>query len=159
MAMFLEPFAPLFELSRQFMGDTARAFVPAADVLVTDGEVTVVMDLPGLSSDDVTIELREDVLTVQGERPFPQAADTDDGEQHVWQRLERGFGKFERVLRLPSGLDPDSITASMNDGVLTLHIPKPQERKPRRIEITSPGKAGTIEGTATDQGELAGATA
>lgn len=155
MTLFLEPFTPLFELSRQVAGNGMRSFVPAADVVVTDDEVTVVMDAPGLKADDVTIELREDVLTVKGERAFPYASETD-GNQRVWQHLERGFGGFERVLRLPSGLDPDAITASMTDGVLTLHIPKPQERKPRRIEI---GQTAAIEGTATEQRETAGATA
>lgn len=158
MTLFLEPFAPLFELSRQFAGDGGRSFVPAADVVVTDDDVTVVMDVPGLKADDVTIELREDVLTVKGERAFPYATQTD-GDQRVWQRLERGFGTFERVLRLPAGLDPDAITASMSDGVLTVHIPKPEARKPRRIEIATGQEAETIQGTATDQRKLAESTA
>jgi HSP20 family protein len=98
------------------------------------------------------------VLTVKGERAFPFATETD-GDQRAWQRIERGFGSFERVLRLPAGLDPDAITASMSDGVLTLHIPKPEERKPRRIEIATGQKAATIERTATGQRELAGSTA
>jgi HSP20 family molecular chaperone IbpA len=63
MTLLFEPFAPLFELSRQVAGDGVRSFVPAADVVVTDDDVTVVMDVPGLKADDVTIELREDVLT------------------------------------------------------------------------------------------------
>jgi HSP20 family protein len=157
MTLLFEPFAPLFELSRQLAGDGVRSFVPAADVVVTDDDVTVVMDVPGLKTDDITIELREDVLTVKGERALP-FADQEDDDQRVWQRLERGFGQFERVLRLPAGLDPDAITASMSDGVLTLHIPKPEARKPRKIQI-APGRQADIEGTATEQRELAGATA
>jgi HSP20 family protein len=157
MTLLFEPFAPLFELSRQLAGDGVRSFVPAADVVVTDDDVTVVMDVPGLKTDDITIELREDVLTVKGERALP-FADQEDDDQRVWQRLERGFGQFERVLRLPAGLDPDAITASMSDGVLTLHIPKPEARKPRKIQI-APGRQADIEGTATEQRELAGVTA
>lgn len=127
---------------------------------VADGElaVTVTMDLPGMTADDVAIELREDVLTVKGERPLPYETQTD-GDQRVWRRLERGFGEFERVLRLPAGLDPDEITASMSDGVLTLRIPKPQQQRPRRIQIAVGSGAETIEGTAGDQRELAGSTA
>jgi len=158
MTLFLEPFAPLFELSRQVARDGTRSFVPAADVVAAGDDVTVMMDLPGLTADDVTIELREDVLTVKGERAFPHATQ-EDGDQRVWQRIERGFGAFERVLLLPSGLDADAITASMSDGVLTLRIPKPQARGPRRIEIATGQKAATIEGTASDQRELAGSTA
>jgi HSP20 family protein len=156
MTMLLEPFAPLFELSRQFV-DGPRAFVPAADVVVTDDDVSVMLDLPGLKADDVEIEVREDVLTVKGERAFPYANETD-GDQRVWQRLERGFGSFERVLRLPAGFDPDAITASMSDGVLTLRMPKPEPHKPRRIEIGT-GREAAIEGTTTEQRELSGSTA
>jgi HSP20 family protein len=154
MTMFREPFA--FELLRHVAGDGTRSFVPAADVVVTDDDVTVYMDVPGLTADDLAIELREDVLTVTGERPMPYQTD-EQGQ--VWQRIERGFGKFERVLTLPKGLDPDAISASLDNGVLTLQIPKPQERKPRRIEITTGSKTDTIEATATDQRELAGSTA
>lgn len=160
MTLFFEPFAPLFELSRHVAGDAVRSFVPAADVVVTDDDVTVVMDAPGLKAEDLTIELRDDVLTVRGERPVPYHAETDNGNgRQVWQRLERGFGTFERVLRLPTGLDPDAIKASLNDGVLTLQIPKPEARKPRRIEIASGQQSSTIEGTAAAQRELAGAAA
>ena len=155
MTLFLEPFAPLFELSRQVAGEPMRTFVPAADVVVTDDDVTVMMDLPGLKADDVSIELREDVLTVKGERTFPYPS---NGDRRDWRRIERGFGTFERVLRVPNGLDADAITASMDDGVLTLHIPKPEARKPRRIEIATGQNPTTIEGTATEQRELAGAT-
>lgn len=159
MTLHLEPFAPLFELTRQIAGNETRSFVPAADVVVTDEDVTVLMDLPGLTADDISIELREDMLTVRGERPLPYQSGTEDDQgRQVWQRIERDFGTFERVLRLPTGLDPEAITASMSNGVLTLHIAKPHERKPRRIEIASGQKAETIQGTATDQRELAGTT-
>jgi HSP20 family protein len=155
MTMFLEPFA--FEMLRHMASDGTRTFVPAADVVVADDEVTVYMDLPGLTADDVTIDLRDDVLTIRGERPLPYRSDDQDSK--AWQRIERGFGTFERQLRLTNGLDPDAITASLADGVLTLHIPKPQERKPRRIKIATGSKTETIEGTATDQRELAGSAA
>ncbi len=122
-------------------------------MVLTDDDVSVVMDVPGLKADDVDIELREDVLTVRGERPLPQPE--EQAKRRVWQRLERGHGKFERSVRLPHGLDPEAITASLTDGVLTLHIAKPESRKPRRIEITTDGKSDTIEGTASDQRELA----
>jgi HSP20 family protein len=153
-----EPFAPLFDLSRDraLGGEQMRSFVPAADVVLTDDDVTVVMDVPGLKAADIAIELREDVLTVRGERPVPQPDDHD--KRRVWQRLERGHGKFERVLRLSRGLDPEAISASLTDGVLTLHIAKPESRKPRRIEITTQSTSETIEGTASEQRELAGAT-
>lgn len=150
-----EPFAPLIEFSRDraYAGEQARSFVPAADVVLTDEDVTVVMDVPGLKADDIDLELRDDILTVRGERPMPQTDEHDT--RRVWQRLERAHGTFERTLRLPRGLDPDAITASLTDGVLTLRIAKPESRKPRRIEISTDAAPGVIEGTGRDRGELA----
>jgi HSP20 family protein len=168
MTLLFEPFAPLFELSREFDrlapgGTRFRSFVPAADVVVTDEAVTVVMDVPGLASGDLDVELVDDVLTIRGERAFPY--ETGTGDQRVWQRLERGFGKFERVLRVPQGLDVDSIQAELADGVLTLHIPVVSP-KPKRIEITpGNGSQATLEqGTTAPEAqsedrEMAGATA
>ena len=66
-----------------------------------------------------------------------------------------GFGKFERVLRVPGGLDPDAITASMANGVLTLHIPVPEARKPRRIEIATGGAQSALELGTTDSADEA----
>lgn len=131
----LEQFDSLFDVSnRLLVGNGWKAFVPPADLVVTDDEVTVVMDAPGLKADDLEIELTGEVLTVRGERSYPYAS---NGESRSWHRLERGYGKFQRVLQVPRGLDPDAITASMADGVLTIHIPQPEARKPRRISISS----------------------
>ena len=134
MTMLTEPHAPwLRDLNRLFTGEGAVAsFIPPADVLVGADGVTVYMDVPGLSADSLEIELDNDVLTVRGERPFPYS--TDGGEAAV-RRIERRFGRFERSLRVPRGLDPDSVQAELADGVLTLRIPKPEELKPRRVEI------------------------
>jgi HSP20 family protein len=123
MTMLTEPHAPwLRDLNRLFTGEGAVAsFIPPADVLVGEDGVTVYMDVPGLSAESLEIELDNDVLTVRGERPF--------------RRIERRFGRFERSLRVPRGLDPGSVQAELADGVLTLRIPKPPELEPRRVEI------------------------
>ena len=153
MTMLFEPFAAL-------SGTALRSFVPAADVVATEDDATVVMDLPGLTAADLEIELVDDVLTVRGERAQPYAGD----EGGVWQRIERGFGRFERVLRVPKGLEEDGIQASMADGVLTLHIAKPESRKPRRIAINTGGEHPVLEHEeqeqpASQEREMAGATA
>ena len=162
MTLLFDPFAPLFELSREFNRSThVRSFVPAADVVMTGEDVTVVLDVPGFGPNDLEIELVNDVLTIRGERPVPYSAEDD---RRTWQRLERGFGAFERTLRMPKGLDGDGISADMSDGVLTLHIPVVTP-KPRRIEISpSQGAQPAIEHDDTghergEQRELAGATA
>jgi|SRR5579875_115255 len=157
----LEQFDSLFDLTRDRLlagnGSYSRAFVPAADLVVTDEEVTVHMDVPGLKPENLEVELTGDVLTVRGERAYPYPA--DDGNARRWYRLERGFGKFQRMLQVPKGLDPDSITAEIADGVLTLHIPQPEARKPRRIQITTGTAQPVIESQASEQPELAGAAA
>jgi HSP20 family protein len=142
--MLTEPFAPLFQLSRDIdrlfgRNGSLAGYIPAADVVVTNEDVTVTMDVPGLKVDDLEIELENDVLTVRGERIHPYVG---NGHGRAWQRIERGFGKFERSLQVPRGLDADAIEASLDAGVLTLRIPKPENLKPRRVEIT----AGTADG-------------
>ena len=133
-----------------------RSFLPPADVTVTEEQVTVVMDVPGFKASELDIELLGDRLTVRGERPSPHA---DDGARR-WQHLERGFGKFERVLQVPQGLDPNAVLASLTDGVLTLVIPMPEARKPHRITIAGDGEQRGIEAPSEPAGEreLAGAT-
>jgi HSP20 family protein len=136
MTTLMEPVAPwLRDLNRLFTSE-GNAFLPPADVIVTDDGVTVYMDVPGLRSEDLEIELENDVLTVRGERANPYAGNGNgDRERGTWRRIERGFGRFERSLRVPRGLDPGAIEASLHDGVLTLRIPKPEELKPRRIQV------------------------
>src|SRR3954447_20451337 len=151
MTLFLEPFAPLFGAFGS--GAAVRPFVPPADVVVTDDDVTVTMDVPGFTRENLSIELIGEALTVSGERKLHYQRKGED--DRVWQRIERAFGTFERVVQVPKGLDPERITASLTDGVLTLHVPRPESRKPRRIEITTgTTEAPAIEAT-TDR-ELAG---
>jgi HSP20 family protein len=152
MTMSMERLAPLFELQRdlnRFLAPGGAAFTPAADVLASDEEVLVHMDVPGLGAQDIEIELEEDMLTVRGERAFPYSGGGADGG-YAWQLVERGFGRFERVVRVPAGLDPEAIEATVAEGVLTLRIPKPETLKPRRIQI---GRA------ASEERELEGASA
>jgi HSP20 family protein len=167
MTTLYDPLAPLFELSREMdrlfapNGTAVRSFVPPADVVGTDDEVTVTVDVPGMTVDDLSIELENDVLAVRGERTLPDTGKDDDGR--VWQRRERGFGRFERLLRVPKGLDPDAIEASLDNGVLTIRIPMPEERKPRQIEIGVKGAQPALKQAEGDEAgqerELVGSAA
>jgi HSP20 family protein len=147
MATMVEPFAPWMRDLSRFLATPGggSAFLPPADVLVSEDGVMVYMDVPGLHADNLEIELEQDMLTVRGERRPPW--ESLDG---ISARIERTFGSFERTLRVTQGLDPDAIEASLDAGVLQLRLPKPQEHQPRKIEI----KPGTIE-----QGNGAGASA
>jgi HSP20 family protein len=106
--------------------------MPPMDLVETGDHFVLRADLPGMSQDDVKIELEDTTLTVSGER----RSETETGEQG-FHRVERAFGAFARTLTLPPGIDPESVTASFDRGVLEIRIPKPEERKPRRIEIGS----------------------
>ena len=134
-----------------------RSFLPPADVTVTEEQVTVVMDVPGLKASELEIELIGDRLTVRGERPVPHDGDGED--RPGWRRFERGFGRFERILQVPEGLDPEAIVASLNDGVLTLVVPMPEARKPHRITILGTDEQPVIEAPTERERRPAGATA
>lgn len=147
----VEPFAPWLREFNQILHNqgTVSAFIPAADLLIDDDGVTVYMDVPGLRAENLDIELENDTLTVRGERPFPYAQEDESGPV---RRIERGFGRFERTLRVPAGLNPESVQAELHDGVLTLRIPKPETLRPRRIEIRAETNgAQTAEGPQHEQ--------
>jgi HSP20 family protein len=110
-------------------GSRVSGFTPLLDVRETEDEYLVMVDLPGVKSEDVTVEFNDQVLTVSGSR-----APVETGES---QLVERPYGSFVRNLTLPKGVDSDQIKADYRDGVLELHIPKPAEIKPKKIAITS----------------------
>jgi HSP20 family protein len=133
--LFTDPFALLTsQLTRP------NAFVPAADVAVSDDDLVLTMDLPGFTSDDVSIEVQDTFLTVRGERKRPEAS---DGTSYV--HVERPSGAFERRIQVPKGVDPDRITASLADGVLSLIVPKPERMKPKAIAIGNGTERKQIE--------------
>jgi HSP20 family protein len=111
-------------------GNTMRRWMPAMDLVESGDHFVLRADLPGLDESDVKIELEDTTLTISGERKAEHES-KDEG----YYRLERAFGGFSRTLQLPKGIDPEAVTASFDRGVLEVHIPKPEERKPRRITI------------------------
>jgi HSP20 family protein len=123
-------------------GNTLRRWIPAMDLVETEDHFVLKADLPGLTEGDVNIEVEDNVLTVSGER---KAEHEDKREGYV--RVERAFGAFRRSLTLPEGVDPESVTASFSNGVLEVRIPKPEERKPRRVAIQVGESPTAIEGS------------
>jgi HSP20 family protein len=114
-------------------GSLAQAmWTPQLDMFRRGDELVVRADLPGLSKDDVTLEVEEGVLTIRGER---RQEAQEDREGYFWS--ERSYGTFERSIALPEGVDEEQVKASFRDGVLevTMPAPKAQEQRRRRIEI------------------------
>jgi HSP20 family protein len=116
----------------------SRRWIPAMDLVETEDHLVLRGDLPGMTEDDVDIEIKDGVLTVSGERKADQE---EKGEGY--HRVERSFGRFSRSLSLPQGIDAERVEANFDSGVLEVRIPKPAEAKPTRVQI---GK-GAIEGS------------
>ncbi len=117
-----------------------RRWIPAMDLVETGGEFVLRADLPGLSESDVNIELEDNVLTVSGERKS-EHEERNEG----YYRIERSFGSFRRTLTLPEGVDPEAVKATFDRGVLEVRVPKPEQRKPRTVEIAVGSESKTIE--------------
>jgi len=116
----------------------ASTWLPALDVWESDSELVLALDLPGIPEDKVSIEVDDGVMTISGERE----RDLEEKGDRFY-RFERRFGQFSRSVTLPQGVDESQIQAEFKGGVLEIHIPKPEERKPKRIQI---GAQGAIEG-------------
>jgi HSP20 family protein len=136
-------FGTAFDSQAGGTGSVARRWVPAMDLVEEDGRFVLRADLPGIGEQDVSIELEDNVLTISGHRSS-EHEDRRDG----YYRIERASGSFSRSLTLPDGVDPQSIEASFENGVLEVAIPKPEARKPHRVAIT-PGKSPAVEDSAT----------
>jgi len=115
-------------------------WLPAVDVWEADNEVVLSFDLPGIPEDKITVELDDNVLTVSGERER-----TQEHTSERFYRFERRFGTFSRSVTLPAGVTESDITANYKDGVLEVRVPKPEEQKPKRIQVGTQA----IEGKST----------
>jgi HSP20 family protein len=122
-------------------GGIASRWIPPMDVVEDDEHFVVRADLPGVEEGDVKVELEDNVLTISGER----RSDTEERKDGYY-RVERAHGSFSRSLTLPEGIDPEAITASFNKGVLEVRIPKPEERKPRKVAINVGDTPAVLEG-------------
>ncbi|MEF8817760.1 MAG: Hsp20/alpha crystallin family protein [Salinibacter sp.] len=119
----------------QFFGrdsddDTSAVWAPRTDLSETDDAFRIRLDVPGMTKEDITINLQNNTLTVSGERSSERQ---EEGEEYV--RVERAFGNFHRTFTLPDAVDPDSVEAAYDDGVLTINVPKTETSTRRQIEI------------------------
>jgi HSP20 family protein len=140
-----DPFRPIDQLfdemwrnwpNRFFEGDTTRPFLrPAMDVVENEDNITVRVDLPGLTSDDVHVEMEDNVLTIRGE-----IGDTIEKEGERYHYRERYSGSFQRSLRLPNTIDANKVDASFDNGVLNIVLPKLPQAQPKKIDIKATNK-------------------
>ncbi len=117
------------EMNRLFSGYTPAARFRADQHLVGENSVVVTGELPGVTPDDVTINLQEDVLTLEGARRPKQEQDVN------WQRRERAYGSFSRAVQLPFRVDPDKVQARFSNGILEIELERLTADRPKKIEI------------------------
>jgi HSP20 family molecular chaperone IbpA len=107
----------------------ARAFLPPTDIFESEDALTIVMEMPGVDREDIAVNVENGVLNVEGRLDFSKY----EGMQPVY--TEYNVGHYRRSFSLSSKIDQDRISAQMQDGVLTLLLPKSEEAKPRRISV------------------------
>jgi HSP20 family protein len=103
---------------------------PVVDIYDSEKAIIINAELPGVTKDSITLDVKENILTLKGERKSDEEASKEN-----YYRMERCFGTFERAFTLPSTVDPAKISASFKDGILKIEIPKTEEKKPQQISI------------------------
>ncbi|MBI3948962.1 MAG: Hsp20/alpha crystallin family protein [Acidobacteria bacterium] len=119
------PSAERTELAR-----TQPVWTPAVDIYEEPEAIFIEADLPGLTKDDVSVNLENNVLTIQGQRKWAR-----EDQQDNYHRIERSYGSFTRSFTLPSHVNPEAIEAEFKDGVLRVRLPKLEQAKPRQIKV------------------------
>lgn len=135
----LDPFAGMrrmqSDMNRLFdgFGTSRRATAyPPMNFWVGPDSIVMTAELPGLSEDSIDLTVHDTMISIQGE-----FAEHDTGDDLVWHRRERPRGKFSRSVELPFRVDADNVEARFEHGVLTVEMQRPEEEKPKRIEIKS----------------------
>ncbi|MHB9027671.1 MAG: Hsp20/alpha crystallin family protein [Candidatus Latescibacterota bacterium] len=129
---------PTFEdlMERFFYGwpsqerEGITAWTPRADINESDKEISIDLELPGIKKEDIRVEVRNNVVTISGERKQERKTESPEGS-----RIERHYGKFERSFALPEMVDENKVSASYHDGMLTLRIPKTEKALPKEVKI------------------------
>ena len=116
-------------------GTITSAWIPPCDVMEDADSVRIVMELPGVRSEDVKLSLENNILTIRGEKR-QEMQENGDKASRV-HRYERSYGAFERTFALPNTVDPEKVEASYDNGVLTVALPKAERMRPREIQVKS----------------------
>jgi len=104
---------------------------PIVDIYDSEKAIIIDAELPGVTKDDITLDVKENILTLKGTRKY-----VEEAKKENYYRMERCFGTFERAFTLPATVDPGKIKANFKDGILRIEIPKPEEKRPKQISIT-----------------------
>ncbi len=132
-----DPWRELTQLREQVEGAfgsfgraVSAAGRPPINVFQSDEGLTVTAEVPGVEGENLVVEAEGDVLRISGERSAPEGVDDE-----AYHRRERKGSSFTREVRLPAGLNTEKVEASLSDGILTVHLPKEEAAKPRKIKV------------------------
>lgn len=134
------------EVNRLFSTNLTRAFgddegigrgawSPSVDIFENKDQIVLEAELPGMKQEEFDLSIENNVITLRGERRFEKTQETDN-----YHRVERSYGAFTRSFTLPQTVSGEGATAEYNNGVLRVTLPKREETKPRRIQVTAAGK-------------------
>ena len=129
-----EPFSRLLDtFFNDLQGEEVsnRGWVPPVDIQETEDVYRLQVELPGLTREDISITLENNVLRLSGERKFEK-----DVKKESYHRIERTYGAFSRAFTLPQQVNPEGVQAAFENGVLTVTVPKAEQAKPRKISIS-----------------------
>jgi HSP20 family protein len=119
------------DFSRNGEGELATAgFVPPVDIYEDEHKLVLKLEIPGMRQEDLDVRMENQTLTVKGERSFQS-----EGKEENFHRVERRYGSFYRAFTVPSTIDPDSIKAEYDAGILRLELDKKAESKPKQIKV------------------------
>ena len=125
--MFSEP----YWLTRRMDDDTDMGmWNPVVDLYEKDDHFVIKAELPGVDKKNISIDLKDRVLTLSSERSYE-----NEVKEESYYRRERSYGKFQRAFTLPAHVESDKIKAEFNDGLLQIEVPKPEEQKPKQVTI------------------------
>jgi HSP20 family protein len=111
--------------------ELSGALYPHVDILESENGYRITADVPGLSREEIKVSVEDRVLSISGEKK----RETEKNEKNRYYHFERSYGKFNRSFALPDNVDPKSIEAKYNNGVLEVHLKKSEEAKPKAIEV------------------------
>ena len=126
------------------MGNLLQA--PHADVVERENEIRVTVELPGMEAGDIDVNLENNLLTISGEKKEERQEERD-----TWHLSERRYGKFTRSFVLPRDVEPDGIQARVDNGVLSVTIPKSEKARRRHIQIESGAGQQRVEASTTSR--------
>jgi HSP20 family protein len=106
------------------------AWIPAVDIYETKESIVLNVELPGVTKEDIALEVKDSTLTIKGEKKLEKNV-----KEENFHRLERSYGSFTRAFTLPSTVQQDKVKAKFRDGILEIMLPKAEEAKPKQIKV------------------------